>query len=71
MLIGLLRRLLGTGGRGPRPRRRRGRLTGCLLWILLLVVLLVIASLLFGGFTKGTKAGIGRAAAPSMVITRR
>jgi heme A synthase len=37
-------------------RRPRSRLAGCLLWILALIVLLVVASLLFGGFQKGTKA---------------
>ena len=41
---------------GSRERRPRSRLAGCLLWILLLIVLLVVASLLFGGFQKGTKA---------------
>jgi len=39
------------------PRRPRRRLTGCLLWILGLIIILVILSLLFGGFQKGTKAG--------------
>ena len=42
-------------GRGER-RRPRSRLAGCLLWILALIVLLIIVSLLFGGFRKGTKA---------------
>ncbi len=37
-----------------RPRRR---LTGCLLWIVGLIVVLIILSLLFGGFQMGTKAG--------------
>jgi hypothetical protein len=41
------------GGRGWRPRHG---LTGCLLWILGLVVVLIILSLLFGGFQMGTKA---------------
>jgi hypothetical protein len=40
---------------GSRPRRPRGRLAGCLLWILGLIIVLVILSLLFGGFHKGTK----------------
>ena len=42
------------GHRGE--RKPRSRLAGCLLWILVLIVLLVVASLLFGGFRKGTKA---------------
>ena len=45
------------GHRGE--RRPRTRLAGCLLWILALVVLLIILSVLFGGFRKGTKAGMG------------
>ena len=36
-------------------RRRRPRLVGCLIWLIALVVLLIVLSLLFGGFTKGTK----------------
>ena len=45
------------GHRGE--RRPRFRLAGCLLWILALVSLLIILSLLFGGFRKGTKAAMG------------
>ncbi len=52
------------GHRGE--RRPRTRLVGCLLWILALVVLLIILSLLFGGFRKGTKAGMGP---PRPVVT--
>jgi hypothetical protein len=40
--------------RGGRPRRRS---TGCLLWIVGLIVVLVILSLMFGGFRMGTKVG--------------
>jgi hypothetical protein len=43
------------GPLGSRPRRL-GRFTGCLLWLLGLIIVLVILSLLFGGFHKGTKA---------------
>jgi len=39
-------------GRRRWPRTRAG---GCLLWILLLIVVLVILSVMFGGFQKGTK----------------
>jgi hypothetical protein len=39
------------------PRQRRTRLTGCLFWILALALVLLVLSLLFGGFTKGTKTG--------------
>jgi hypothetical protein len=52
MLSGFRRRM-GSG----RPRRQRSRLAGCLLWLLALIVALVILSLLFGGFQKGTRAG--------------
>jgi hypothetical protein len=48
------RRRMSSGRRSWRPRHR---LTGCLLWILGLIVVLVILSLIFGGFQKGTKAG--------------
>ena len=40
---------------GSRPRRPKIRLGGCLLWILGLIIILVILSLLFGGFQKGSK----------------
>jgi cytochrome c-type biogenesis protein CcmH/NrfF len=36
-----------------RPRSRGGRV---LLWILLIILALIAASLLFGGFQKGTKS---------------
>ncbi len=51
MLGGSRRRTRQAGG-----GRRRPRLTGCLLWILGLIVALIILSLLFGGHQKGTKA---------------
>ena len=43
---------------------RRRRLTGCLLWIVALIVVLIILSLMFGGFQMGTKAGAGVPAPP-------
>jgi hypothetical protein len=48
--------------RGGNGRRRR--LTGCLLWIIGLVIVLIVLSLLFGGFQKGTKVGGSGAPAP-------
>jgi hypothetical protein len=56
-----------------RQKQRRVRARGCLLWVLGLVVVLLILSLLFGGFQKGTKAGSAGAPAPVPVtasITR-
>jgi hypothetical protein len=53
--------LLRRGERRPRPR-----LAGCLLWILALIVLLIVLSLLFGGFQKGTKAA---GAGPRVVLS--
>lgn len=44
-------------GRRPRYRSRRARPAGCLLWLLILIGVLVILSLFFGSFQKGTKAG--------------
>ena len=54
-MLGGFRRRMGSG----EPRRPRRRLTGCLLWIVGLIIILIILSLLFGGFQKGTKAGDG------------
>jgi ABC-type Fe3+ transport system permease subunit len=43
--------------RRPRPRRpARRRLGGCLLLVLAIIIVLVILSMLFGGFQMGTKA---------------
>ena len=44
---------------GRREGRRRPRLVGCLIWLIALIVILIVASLLFGGFTKGTKVSLG------------
>ena len=40
---------------GRREGRRMPRLVGCLIWLIALVVVLIVLSLLFGSFTKGTK----------------
>jgi hypothetical protein len=44
---------------GRREGRRRPRLVGCLIWLIAVIVILIAASLLFGGFTKGTKVSLG------------
>jgi len=44
--------------KGQRRRWPRSRAAGCLLWIVLLIVILIVLSVLFGGFQKGTKAGL-------------
>jgi hypothetical protein len=62
------RRRMSSGGPLRRPRRR---LTGCLLWILGLIVALVILSLMFGGFQKGTKVGGAGPPAPLRVSAGR
>jgi hypothetical protein len=36
-------------------RRRMSRPVGCVVWLIVLIVLLIIAALMFGGFEKGTK----------------
>jgi hypothetical protein len=56
-------------GHGARRRRwPRSRAAGCLLWVALLIMLLIVLSLLFGGFQKGTKAnGLGPVRAPVAV----
>ena len=49
-----------------RGERRRPRLVGCLIWLIALVVVLIVLSLLFGGFTRGTKvSGLGPLAPPA------
>jgi hypothetical protein len=53
-----------------RQQRRRVRVRGCLLWLLGLVVVLLVLSLLFGGFQKGTKAGGAGAPAPVSVTAK-
>jgi len=62
-MLGGFRRRMGSGG----PRRSPRRLTGCLLWIVGLIIVLVILSLLFGGFQKGTRVGGDGTPAPSPV----
>jgi hypothetical protein len=57
----------GPGGPGGpwqwswRRRHRWRRRTGCLLWVLTLVIVLLVLSLLFGGFRTGTRVGNGGA----------
>jgi hypothetical protein len=38
-------------------RRHRSRLGRVLLWVILIIVALIILSVLFGGFQKGTNSG--------------
>jgi hypothetical protein len=54
-------------GRRPRYARRRYRPAGCLLWLLILIGVLVVLSLFFGSFQKGTRAGGFPAARPTLV----
>lgn len=49
---------------GGRPRRF-SRPVGCLIWLIALIVLLIVLSVLFGGFQKGTKVNGAAAAAPA------
>jgi hypothetical protein len=52
------RRWTGRPGGTGRPRRRR--VIGCLMWLIAAIILLIVVSLVFGGFQKGTKAaGLG------------
>jgi heme A synthase len=50
--------------------RRRSRQTGCLLWVLGLIIILTILALLFGGFQKGTKAGMAADAGIAASLSR-
>ena len=52
----------GMASAGPwqwqwRRQHRRRRTVGCLLWLLTLLAVLLVLSLLFGGFQRGTKTG--------------
>lgn len=49
--------------RWQRPRSA-SRLRGCLLWLLVIVIVLIVISLLFGGFRKGAKVGGAGAPVP-------
>ena len=53
---------------GRRDGRRRPRLIGCLIWLIALIVVLIVLSLLFGGFRKGTKVSWARPAAPPAAV---
>ena len=56
----MFRYLFGRPGEGRRRWWPRSRAAGCLLWVVLLIVILIAASVLFGGFQKGTKVrGLG------------
>jgi hypothetical protein len=49
--------MAGWGRRSYRENgRRRSRPVGCLLWLVALLVILIVAAVLFGGFQKGAKA---------------
>jgi ABC-type Fe3+ transport system permease subunit len=50
----------GRTGRGGR-QRRLSPLAGCLVWVLAFLVVLLLLSLIFGGFQRGTKVGGGSA----------
>jgi hypothetical protein len=41
------------------PWTPRSRAMGCVIWLLAVVVVLLLLSLLFGGFQTGTKVGSG------------
>jgi hypothetical protein len=57
-------------GRRPRQGRRRIRPLGCLLWVLGLIILLLVLSLLFGGFQNGTKVGLVAPTSPAATAER-
>jgi hypothetical protein len=50
-----------------RPRTRAGRF---LIWVLALLAILLLLSLLFGGFQKGKKVGSGPAVGPRAQLVR-
>ncbi len=62
--------LMRPGGR-PRARRRGTRLSGCLLWAVIVIGVLVVLALLFGSFQKGTKVSGLPAPVPAAVNAGR
>jgi hypothetical protein len=50
-----------------RRSRRFRRATGCLLWIATLLLVLLVLSLLFGGFQRGSRTGGARP--PRVAVT--
>ncbi len=71
MLRDFRRWLTGPSGRTRPPRARRTRLSGCLLWLLVLIAVLVMIALLFGGFREGTKAAGPGAPGPALAAIGR
>jgi len=71
MLRDFLRWLTGPSARTRTPRARRSRLSGCLLWLLVLIAALLVIALLFGGFRKGTKAAGPGAPGPALAAIGR
>jgi hypothetical protein len=57
------RRRVALGGVGGpwqwqwRRSRRRRRTVGCFLWVLTLLIVLLVLSILFGGFRRGSQVG--------------
>jgi len=46
---------------------RRGE-SGCLLWVIAVILVLIVLSLLFGGFQMGTKSGSLGIVRPAVVL---
>lgn len=63
--------MAGWSGRSPQGNRKRvSRPVGCLLWLVVLLVILIVTAVLFGGFQKGTKAtGSAQPSAPAATGT--
>jgi hypothetical protein len=61
-----------SGGPLRRWRTRRvRRVTGCLLWLATILLVLLVLSILFGGFQRGSKVGgSGRVHAVPAVVSR-
>jgi hypothetical protein len=60
-MLWALRRLLLRDSRPPRTRRsgrtrRRSRPVGCMIWVIAIFVVLLVLSILFGGFHQGTRS---------------
>jgi hypothetical protein len=64
VLRDFLRWLTIPGRRRQQRPGSRSRRSGCLVWLLVLVIVLIVISLLFGGFRMGTRTGGAGAPAP-------
>jgi hypothetical protein len=63
-------RWLYRDSRPARTRRRRSRPVGCMIWAIAIIIVLLVLSILFGGFHQGSKAsGPAHGTSVSLALT--